>query len=553
MVSCEAAFEQYGGKDSLGGTFTPLDAIENISSWEKEMLIETKISHLALLKVIEGPEESVNASGQLLGLYGKLFVSKPKDETKKAEPQPSSPPASAAGTYKSLRGSILGLPKGRRKSRLPSSGVESSSIGSLTTAHYGYNGPATGIITDEDRTALPQDFNHSRAFLGRQESNKLRKRTSRKSMASGNASRTGSSSNSSSTQGQHLLSLHLPSRHRQGVRPNSNNSYQPAISEDVREATPSDQIGLAMTHDLPSASITPAINGNSHGALQTISSAAENMDRKNPNQVPIAPKPPPFATSKATSTNSTISIKHPEPLYLPHIQQRRDLSILVKIWLFISSLYRHASMIPDAQAATSEAKSQVELIEQSIAAHEGSSAENFSSPGYGGLKSCGQLWADVLCEQAKVYKGQKDIEKASETYENALGHDPDHLKSTVGLSKILLDIYAGPAPEEETRTPDDVPASMPTLATPLPAKSTNKSSDTTTTPDLLSRLAARDRAYGLLSALTKSGQGWDSSSSWFALSKAYELSGQIEKAIEAAEWVCTLENGKGIRPWSVTL
>jgi hypothetical protein len=68
---------------------------------------------------------------------------------------------------------------------------------------------------------------------------------------------------------------------------------------------------------------------------------------------------------------------------------------------------------------------------------------------------------------------------------------------------------------------------------------------------LLDRLAARDRAYGLLTALTKLGTGWNYSEAWFALARAYEEGGQPDKAREVLWWCVELEEGRGVRDWSV--
>lgn len=65
------------------------------------------------------------------------------------------------------------------------------------------------------------------------------------------------------------------------------------------------------------------------------------------------------------------------------------------------------------------------------------------------------------------------------------------------------------------------------------------------------RLAARDRAYGLLSGLTKLGSGWNDSEAWFVLARAYEESGQVEKARDALWWCVELEDGRGVRGWEV--
>jgi hypothetical protein len=53
----------------------------------------------------------------------------------------------------------------------------------------------------------------------------------------------------------------------------------------------------------------------------------------------------------------------------------------------------------------------------------------------------------------------------------------------------------------------------------------------------------------LLSTLTKLGEGWDSSEVWFALARAYELSGQVDKAKDALWWVVELEDTRPIRGW----
>lgn len=66
---------------------------------------------------------------------------------------------------------------------------------------------------------------------------------------------------------------------------------------------------------------------------------------------------------------------------------------------------------------------------------------------------------------------------------------------------------------------------------------------------LVDRLASRDRAYGLLSNLTKLGTGWNYSEAWFALGRAHEESGQLDKAKEVLWWCVELEEGMGVREW----
>lgn len=179
-------------------------------------------------------------------------------------------------------------------------------------------------------------------------------------------------------------------------------------------------------------------------------------------------------------------------------------------------------------------------------------------------------------------------------FESALTHFPDHPSATVGLANILLDVYSKALPllplvsildPPGTYTAPSVSAINATTSTPPIQEDSASISARTTTPaplgvptanpiskitleerpstastitpsstdvptSTLDRLAARDRAYGLLSALTKLGSCWNHSEAWFALARAYEEGGQMEKAREVYWWCLELEEGMGIREWS---
>ena len=171
-------------------------------------------------------------------------------------------------------------------------------------------------------------------------------------------------------------------------------------------------------------------------------------------------------------------------------------------------------------------------------------------------------------------------------FEEALMHYPNHPSAIVGLCNILLDIYSetilppptvpGIEPSSDTSSPksttaapningvhasshakrENLVASSTPLGlggngfvatstkftqSPLKEKSACPDDDLpapykATSLPLVDRLAARDRAYGLLSGLTKLGTGWNYSDAWFALARAYEESGQLDKAKEALWW-----------------
>lgn len=130
-------------------------------------------------------------------------------------------------------------------------------------------------------------------------------------------------------------------------------------------------------------------------------------------------------------------------------------------------------------------------------------------------------------------------------YEKSLSHYPDHPAAIVGISTILLDIYA-------QKIPAEVPLPNSIVKSPLPA--TNPKvlpTDPTPSVEVQTRLAARDRAYFLLTSLTKSGEGWDDSEAWSLLARAHEESGQMERAREALWFLVELEDGRPLRPWGV--
>lgn len=193
-----------------------------------------------------------------------------------------------------------------------------------------------------------------------------------------------------------------------------------------------------------------------------------------------------------------------------------------------------------------------------------------------------------------------DMDPARLGFEAALTHFPDHPSAIVGLSNILLDLYsekivpprafpdldliggseAMPGTDQSTagiispaRKVTETPSLLPT--TPLglgafksPKRDTAHSAELpkhqswshdesklepphkSSSVPLVDRLASRDRAYGLLSGLTKLGSGWNFSEAWFALARVHEESGQADKAKEVLWWCVELEEGMGVREWN---
>jgi hypothetical protein len=160
----------------------------------------------------------------------------------------------------------------------------------------------------------------------------------------------------------------------------------------------------------------------------------------------------------------------------------------------------------------------------------------------------------LLVDQSLKHEARAD-------YERALQHFPDHPGAIVGLSNILLDIYSEVIPLEPISHTDISVSTLPPSVSSIQstASTSNTKYLTSHTPSVenqlsppeLTRLAARDRAFGLLSTLTKLGAGWDYSEAWYALSRAYEESGEIEKTKEVLWWCVELEDTHPVRSWQV--
>lgn len=541
-ATCQAALEEYGGLSALLEPSNRRIEVENLHLFERRDLVEIKITQLALAEVVDGPEEAVNASGELLGLYAALFNHSLKQAPVTPSPEKVSEPPSRNGTMRSFRGSILGRPKDavkdNRQSVISKGNTAPSSVRTQESINEVIRTPTISVTTDDN--AVPHS-NH----LFHHDSKKLQKRTSRKSLGSIRRSRGVSPAWPPTVNDSNRSSQAPPSR----LLTSAEGPTGPPPRDGNFAA---DEVGVAVSHDMPpSAQPLPKdLNGPRSTTQPFISTPNENHINRDPST--RYPNPSADQFSKGYSVALSLSQFSFPPLPIPRFpssdQLRHALTLLTKVWLLIASLYRRANLYKDAQGAISEALTHVQSVEAAIAALE-SSAEAFATPGWGGVKSVGELWADVHAEDGALHLALEDRDSAEAAYEQALLHFPDHPAATVGLCNLLLDFYTtvpSATPPPSTSSPNPATPILLPLPTPTPPTPANP-----TGPTLLSRLAARDRAYGLLSALTKSGRGWDCSEAWFSLARCYEEGGQVERAQEALWWVVEVEEKRGVRGWGV--
>lgn len=570
VTSCEAALELYGFYSRSSGRSPTRGLNSAIEFCDRISIIEIKMTQLALAEVIDGPEEAVSACEELLSLYATIFNYSEKQISKSTVSAPDSPPASRHGTIKSFRGSFLGRSK---ESRVKSSGsgpvprnLDSGSFAAQEPPKTMVRTP-TISITSEDSTAAHNNSHHSH-HLFHHESKKLHKRSNKGSESTIRKSRA--SSLNIVPNGLPHSSSGLPLRQSQhGLPP-----PPPSISNEIPGldslSCEPDEVGVAITHDEPTSPRPSTVR-------HSLPPVSPFLQFTTPPQSPLKRN---FPMKQASLVQQNLDpgnrpssfdrFTHPPvPLFSPSDQIRQSLTLLTKIWLQIASVYRRASMPTDAQGALSEAQTHISVIEAAIAtAH--SSTEAFVTPGWGGLKSVSELWADALTEQGRLREMLGNRVGAENDYEKALTHFPDHPGAIVGLSNLLLDFYeksfpspSPPLAQEEDSHPAPLLASLPSLPSSPPSIPPNQLPPPTLTPTLdhnepnpdpetstlIPRLCARDRAYGLLSSLTKSGAGWDCAEAWFALARAYELGGQVAKATEALWWVVRLEDTRPVREW----
>ncbi|THC97296.1 hypothetical protein EYZ11_003244 [Aspergillus tanneri] len=560
--SCEAAFEQFPSavtslahrdrrpqkqhhhaRDQSGSPGLDHTMIGQLRGREKERIVETRMTQLAFVELLEGPEAAVNHSEQLLGLFATLFgnLNLEVDDQKTEHTEHLTPPKSSAGTVKSFRGSIFGRNRGSRiadhRTDTMSDNQTASVNASVVHNESSVNMDAAPSIhvTDEDKKV-------SHDGIARSDSRKLRKRSSTLKKSDMTPDQQMSQTNGDRT----------------NTDPQGNTNFTGTQQPHEEGGVSPDMVGLAVSSTDKEQSAKQPLKPISHNIKHT----------KYPPPVGHAKQPPEQDVRLPTSYGFDSPTRAITKLPLI-LAQKHALCILVKIWLLIAGLYRRASLFDDAREACDEAAKHVTRVE-ALSATQGPSARSFTERAWGSPKSSEELWADLLTEQGLLLKAQSHPHEAMELFETALLRDPDHPKATIGLANFLLDIWDQKLALEPPESDLEANVSLLSLAPTQRPSSTskNRTSRQSTTesmnsradeapsgtqddePRLLNRIAAREKAYGLLSALTKRGSSWDNNEAWYALSRAYEAQGHIEKLKEVLWWCIELEDSRPIRHWS---
>jgi tetratricopeptide (TPR) repeat protein len=403
--SCEGAFEQFQdpknlfGEADLNGVYrsdhlnekrigrSQGGVVDDMDDFERENVLEVKMTQLALIEVLEGPEVAVNASDELLSLYTRLFVD-PKTESipTVSGTTLSAPPKSSAGTIKSITGSIFGR-SGRsvRKSVTAGSSLsEKTLVARPKTAQTLASTRAPTIqVTSENGTAAKQHHHHE----------KLQKRSDSVSKKKG----PGSARERSTSTG----------RRRSDSGAKSSESHNPTTVDGEKIfAPPADtqnqdqwlSRGVAAAKNTTSTSSSP----NSRPGSKPLPPASQQMTHKEPSLKVAHPNLSLAQDNRLPHVSPYSSSTSPVTRFPKDQQRRRRTTILVKVWLLVSGFYRRAALYDDAKGGIEEAQKLVQKLEADVS-NDTSGKVAIDHPGSGGGKSVAELWSDVFSEVSVLY------------------------------------------------------------------------------------------------------------------------------------------------------
>lgn len=340
--------------------------VDEMDDLEKEAILEVKMTQLALLELIEGPEVAVNASYELLTLFSRLFGNVASQPTTLVAPHATEPPKTS-GTLRSFRGSLFG---GKDRSRPPTRQASTATTSDKSTVAHRpatsktvTSGAPTIQVTGDDKKP-PVSRRSSTGHLNRKRSdskprNSLRKRD--RSM----------SRNRQTSQG-------VPSQ--QSTVVDGDTFYTPAPDPD--DAHKSDFFTFSSKGGQRS-SIGTVSKGRVLPALSSVLSGTTN------------------SSSEHAADTTHVSIDLLPLIQFPKEKERVQRTIiLIKVWLMIAGFYRRANMLDDCTGAVTEAQKLVQGL-KAESQREQVNSSSVSSVGWAETKSTDDLWGDVYSEVSR--------------------------------------------------------------------------------------------------------------------------------------------------------
>lgn len=393
--ACEEAMEQFKDPSVLFGkentTFAsdhlneieeksapepPKGLVDEMDDAEKEAILEVKMTQLALVELLEGPDVAVNASYELLALFSRLFGNIAPQQATLNPPKVKEPPKTS-GTLRSIRGSIFG---GKDRSRPPTRQQSNATLGEKTATTptrpqtsktVGSAGPTIQVTSDGSEVpgSRRSSVGQVRRSDSRQRNNLIKRDRS--------LSRQRTPSTTFNTQTSHPETV-----------VDGEPFFTPAPVADSGESSDF----FTFTSKQPSS-----LSSFSRGrTLPTLNSY--------------------LSTGSKSSDLSELSADaiHASTDLLPLIQfskeneRSRRTAVLIRVWLMLAGFYRRADLYDDAKSAVAEAQKLVQALEAD-ANRENSASTGSKSVGWAEKKSIEDLWGDVFSEVSSLISHSVNI------------------------------------------------------------------------------------------------------------------------------------------------
>ena len=405
--SCEAVFKQFGDQSNLFSDERSIESRQHVrkhgsvtseekecqppaigvigvmNSFEKEELLQVKITQLALVETVEGPVAAVDGTDELFALYARLF-GEPKIEgvRKLAQTVPDLRPGTAASGVRSIAGSIFGRSRlsHRGRDRPQSLPVQASRPSTARTAPQTRKPGAqvTPIIQVTNENGTAEEKVSEPLHRGSQDATPRHRHSSILKRRSGGSLRKRSGSAPGSRPEE---ALSVKGYKSNGTDANHDEDTVPPLPDTGRRSKNESYARAENGENLSRPTTSQSLRG-----------AATNMDNEgHPDRVLKHPNgglagPSPYA----------INLLH-NPVFSTLQDSRQKCSLLIRLWLYVSGLYIRAGMLDDAKAAMDEAQKILERFEVEVAQTR-SSSKAFAERGWGAGGSVNELWADVWTE-----------------------------------------------------------------------------------------------------------------------------------------------------------
>lgn len=382
--TCECAIEQFGDpvvlygrqaaykSDHLNEAEKELDTgrglVDEMDDFEKENILEVKMTQLAVVEVTEGPRVAVNASLELLSLFQRLFGSVQSQPKQNLEPPKTSNVPRTSATFRGFRTGIFGSRSSRTEKR-----------DSVATQQ-----PDDQVETTEARPQTAQSVSRAPTIQVTKENGSPKDPQSRRKS-------TTSEMRSESARGDSVRRRDSQAARRRAASTGPV-PHKPTVVDGEPFYTP-------MPEGLHASDF---FSGGDH-PLMTRSSAVDpgginGTDPKQPADMSG------IAFNEVVAAGAVLPVIHFDKAF----ERRGRSAILLKVWLMIAGFYRRAGMYDDAKGAVHEAQKLIQNMEAEMGKETGETGKKSSTtpslrdPGWAGNKSIEELWGDVLSEVSEA-------------------------------------------------------------------------------------------------------------------------------------------------------